>query len=127
MSLRELAVADAHAIATDESAFGWPITVTDPAGTSATLTGLSNDISQVIDPETGQVISGRSATVVVSLVALAEAGLGIPKGVTNKAVKPWVVVFAEPGGGVTHTFKVSQTMPDRTIGLVVCVLEGYTP
>ena len=50
MSLRSLATSDLNVIVTTD--FGVNITVTDPAGTSAAVFGYTNDIGQVIDPDT---------------------------------------------------------------------------
>lgn len=123
--LRELAEADLGAILEDQYGFRWPITVTNPDGTTVSgLFGFSNDISQVIDPETGTAVSGRSASVAIRTKLLADEGLGIPRGITDSSKKPWVVEFDDING-TAHKFKVSESMPDRTIGVVACMLEAY--
>ena len=126
MSLRTQAALDFAAFISDAAGFGWPVTVTDPAGAFVAMTGLSTDVSETIDPETGIAVSGRSASVTLAMSALTTAGLGIPKGVTNKTGKPWVVTFDDIEG-TAHTFKVTESRPDRAIGAVVCVLEAYNP
>lgn len=127
MGLREIAEQDLGAILEDGAyGFGWPITVTDPAGLSAVLTGFSSDIAQVIDPDTGQAVSGRLATAVIRTSSLIAAGLGYPKGVSDPASKPWVVQFNDING-VAHTFKVKDGDPDRALGVVACTLEIYSP
>jgi len=123
MGLRQIAQADLKAILEDDvNGFGWPITVTDPSNVSASMKGHSNDIGQMIDPETGQLVSGRLASVTLMMSSLADAGLGIPVGITNSSQRPWRVTFDDIDG-VSHTFKVTNTMPDRTVGNVVCLLE----
>ena len=125
MTLRQLAATDLQAIVEDEqTGFGWPITVTSPGLQTAALTGLSSDISQTIDPETGQAIAGRVASVALSLASLSAAGLGVPRNVSELSLKPWVVEFSDIGGA-PHKFKVTHAMPDRTLGIVTCVLEAY--
>lgn len=124
MSLREQAAADLRAICEDANGFGWSITVTNPAGTSAALTGLSTDISTTIDPETGMAVAGRRASVAIALASLTAAGLGTPVGVADGAGPPWIVQFASIQG-TSHLFKVSEAMPDRAIGVVTCMLESY--
>ncbi len=125
MSLRDRAAADARAILEDSAGgFGRTITVTAPDGTTAELTGFSNDISQVIDPETGIAVAGRLASVALPIAALVDAGLGMPRAVADSARKPWRVSFADTGGTV-HTFKVREAMPDRSLGIVTCTLEAY--
>jgi len=124
MGLREEAAADFHAITTDADDFGWPITVTDPAGASQPLVGFANDISQAIDPETGQIVSGRFATIALSIRALTAAGLGLPVGISDSKTTPWTVQFTDPSLNA-FLFKVSKTDPDRSIESVVCFLELF--
>jgi hypothetical protein len=86
------------------------------------LTSLTQDISQQIDPETGQLISGRVASIAVRLSSL--LGIGIPVAIADKNKRPWVVEFADVLGNM-YTFRVSSSNPDRTIGVVSCLLEKY--
>ena len=126
MGLRALAETHLGLILENQSTgFGWPITVTDPSGNQGSLVGSSADISQSIDPETGVIVSGRLATVALRIGALADAGLGIPEGISDNTSKPWLVQFDDINGNA-YTFKVAQSNPDRTIGCVYCRLEGYT-
>ena len=83
----------------------------------APLKGFSNDIAQIIDPDTGEAVGGRFASVAIRIGNLAAKGLGIPKGITNNKQKPWVVKVADINGN-NYTFKVAQSNPDRTIGIV---------
>lgn len=124
--LRELAEADLGNILNDDTyGFGWSITVTDPAGASAVLKGFSNDISQLIDPDTGQAVSGRLATVAIRIADLVTAGLGLPVSIVELASKPWVIEFNDINGN-SYKFKVNESNPDRAIGMVVCLLELYS-
>lgn len=126
MNLRQQAETDLQFILEDSaSGFGWSITVTDPNGLSSPLTGSSNDISQVVDPETGQVVSGRSASVALRATSLFEAGFNsLPVGIADRNSKPWIIQFDDINGN-SHTFKVIQSNPDRTLGIVTCILETY--
>lgn len=126
MSLRQLAEADLGLIMEDATTgFGWAITITDPAGVSASLTGLSDDIAQLIDPDTGQAVSGRMASVALRLSSLTAAGLGIPVGISDSSSRPWVVQFDDING-TAHTFMVQKSNPDRALGIVTLILEAYT-
>lgn len=109
----------------EQSGDGVTVTITDPTGASATVQGLSFDISQVFDPATGQMISGRSANVAVRISTLTDAGLAMPRGVSNLATSPWLVMVSDVNGN-EGTFKVAQSGPDRTIGFVNLTLEAYT-
>lgn len=124
MGLREQAAIDCKAIVEDASGFGWPITVTNPAGASAAMTGLSTDIALSIDPDTGTAVTGRKASVALSIAALETAGLGMPRAIADGSGKPWLVRFEDVQGNA-QTFKVRESAPDRAIGLVVCWLEAY--
>lgn len=129
MGLRQLAEQDLGAILEDSvTGFGWPITLTAPDGTFGALTGFSDDIAQIIDPDTGQVVSGRLASAALRTAAIAAAlpGKGLPVGVADAASKPWLVAFDDINGN-PYTFKVAQSNPDRAIGLITLLLEFYTP
>ena len=124
MSLRTLAEQDLTVTLEDAAGFGWPVTVTAPDGTSGALTGSSTDIAQVIDPDTGEAVSGRMAAVGLRISTLTTRGLGIPRGIADSASKPWLVTFDDINGNA-YTFKVMKSNPDRALGLVVCILEAY--
>ena len=104
--------------------FGWPITITDPSGSFAPLIGFSDDISQVIDPDTGTAVSGRLATVALRISSLVLEGLGLPVAIADSSRKPWLIQFDDINGNA-FTFKVSESNPDRAMGIVVCQLELY--
>ena len=125
MSLRALATADLRNILEDEdTGFGWPVTVKDPTGKTDSFVGFSNDISQVIDPDTGLAVSGRLASVGISTTTLTEKGFDLPVGIADSGSKPWLVTFDDIGGN-SFTFKVSKSSPDRALGLIICLLELY--
>lgn len=127
MGLRTLAEQDLGLILEDDvTGFGWPISITAPDLTVRPLTGFSDDIAQVIDPETGQAVSGRLASVAIRISSLAVAfpTQGLPVGIADKTVKPWLVSFDDINGN-PHTFKVAQSNPDRALGLLSLLLEAY--
>lgn len=127
MGLRAIAEQDLATIMEDTATgFGWPITLTAPDGTVGSLTGFSDDIAQVIDPDTGQAVSGRLASVAIriSLITTTLPGKGLPVGIADAGSKPWLVAFDDINGA-SYTFKVAQSNPDRALGLVTCLLEEY--
>lgn len=125
MGLRQIAEADLAVILEDsDTGFGWSIKVTDPNGKTEPLTGFSDDISQVIDPDTGQAISGRLASVSLRTSSILALGLELPKGIADSKIKPWIIEFDDING-TAHKFKVTQSNPDRALGLVTCLLEAY--
>ncbi len=125
MSLRLAAEKDLGRILEDDVAgFGWPIFIIDPDGNSGTFTGYSDDIAQVIDPDTGQAVSGRLASVAVRISSLIAQGFKMPRGIIDASLKPWIAIF-EDVNGVSYEFKVAQSNPDRALGLLTLVLEAY--
>ena len=128
MNLRALAESDLGFIVEDgATGFGWPITLTDPSGFSSPdpLTGLSDDIAQVIDPDTGQAVSGRLASIALRISTLYAQGYALPQGIADASVKPWIVEFDDING-LPYKFKVQQSNPDRALGIVTCLLETYS-
>ena len=127
MGLRETAEQDLVAILEDSATgFGYAISLTNPAGATVALTGFSSDIAQLIDPDTGQAVSGRLASASLPISSILTAGLTLPQGIADAGVKPWLAQFNDING-TAHTFKVSQSNPDRALGLVTLLLEAYTP
>ena len=122
MSLRTTVHADLRAIMSDTtSGPGRTVVLIDPDNRTRTVTGISNDISQVIDPETGVPVSGRSAVVSFMIADLIAAGFGVPVGVADEDIKPWRVSYTDLFG-VTHRFKIIHADPDRTLGIITCTL-----
>lgn len=127
MGLRELAERDLGGILEDDvTGFGWRITLTNPAGHTENLVGFSNDIAQTLDPGTGEVISGRLATVNLRLSTLYALGFALPSAVPETDQKPWIVAFDDINGR-PYTFIIKNSNPDRALGLLACILEVYVP
>lgn len=126
MGLREQAERDLGLIIEDKAfGFGWDIVLVSPEGISAVVTGLSNDISLAIDPDTGELVSGRTATVALRISTLRARGFSDnPKGIADSKSKPWVVAFRDING-VPCLFKVMKSNPDRAIGVITLILETY--
>ena len=125
MGLRTTAKADAKVILEDGlDGFGWSVTLTDPAGVTADLTGFTNDISELIDPETGVAVSGRLASVAFSIETLTDAGFTLPEGISDKSKKPWIVAFDDVNGN-PGVFKVARSSPDRALGIITLIVGAY--
>lgn len=126
MSLRRLAEQDLGPILEDGVyGFGWDITLTSPTGAESTLTGFSNDISELIDPGTGQAVSGRLASVTLRIASIFASGFSeLPRHIEDVIQKPWRVTF-EDINGRAYTFKVAESNPDRALGVVSLILEFY--
>lgn len=109
----------------DENLFGQAITLTNPAGTAAALVGDYNDIGAVIDPETGTVVSGRSASMALRISSIYSAGFTeLPRRISDKNSKPWRVQYTADDA-IEYSFIVRESMPDRSAGVIVLILEEY--
>ncbi len=126
MGLRTTAENDlAFILENKDCGFGFDITVTDPSGTTADLVGFSNDISQVIDPDTGMIVSGRAASVAIRMTSLNTVFSNVlPVGISDASSKPWIVEFLDIAG-FPHKFKVIKSNPDRALGVVTLLLDVY--
>jgi hypothetical protein len=80
-----------------------------------TVIARSVDIGQTVDPDTGVMVSGRSASAAVRIAALPV----IPRGMAESSWRPWLLVV----DGLKY--KVAHSNPDRSLGVVVLLLEGY--
>jgi hypothetical protein len=123
MSLLDQAKALARSILNDATGFGVPITLTNPDGASANLYGLSTDIGLSIDPETGLTVSGRKASVSISVADITAAGFALPEAVPDEGEKPWLVQVANTAGA--QVMKVTDVVPDQTLGLLTLHLGRY--
>ena len=125
MGLREIANLDNRRILNDRNTgFGWPISITNPAGTTESFTGFGNDIAALIDPETGQSFSGRLASIAVNTLDLYNKGFVLPRNINKETEKPWLVEFDDIDGN-TYKFKVQASNPDRGLGMIILLLETY--
>lgn len=129
MGLREQAELDLAITMEDPvCGFGWPIVLTDPAGVSKPLTGLSTDIAQLIDPDTGETVSGRLASVALRISSIESAdpgpALSLPEAVALNSSAPWLVAFDDINGK-PYTFKVAKSNPDRALGVITLIVENW--
>lgn len=126
MNLRALAEADLATTLEDGlTGFGWPVTLTTPAGVQVNVTAQSNDISLMIDPQTGVLVSGRQASATVRISSLYAQDLSVlPVGLPGYKQKPWLAQFNDING-ISYAFKVANGEPDRALGVIVLLLEGW--
>lgn len=126
MNLRTLAEADLGFILENKATgFGWDITLTNPEGKTELLTGFSQDIALAIDPDTGVLVSGRTASIALRIGLLRAKGFTEnPRNISDETKKPWMVGFRDING-TPCLFKVMKSNPDAMIGCVTLLLETY--
>lgn len=122
-NLRDLAERDLGAILeTTDGGFGRAVVLTDPTGQSATIPGMTGNISNAIDPETGQIIVGDFAHVTLRISSIVAAGLTVPTQEYRTGHPAWLLSFNDLAG-VEQTFRVQRPEPDFTLGYVNLKLE----
>lgn len=125
MGLREDAEKDLAVILENEDYGGWPISLISPLGDVYDVVGQSGDIAHLIDPETGYSVSGRIAHASVRISTLYALGTTeLPRAISKPLLRPWVCVFRDLQGA-DYVFKVQQSNPDRTMGVLTMMLEAF--
>jgi hypothetical protein len=124
MGLRSDAEQDLAVILETSDCGAVPIILVNPAEEAEDFNGQSGDISQVIDPDTGQAVSGRLAHVSLRISTILSRGFEMPRGIARESQKPWLVIFTD-FQGAAYRFKVQSSYPDRTLGIVTLLLELY--
>ena len=125
MSLAGLAARAAADVQRILNRDGCVITLQAPDGRMAELRGMQADIAHAVDPETGKTVSSRKVSVALSMHDLAVVNMEPTRELDAANNKPWVVTFAETVGCQPQTFCVSESIPDRTLGCLVLILEFY--
>lgn len=123
MSLMQRAQRDVARITTNNKHFGGEVVISYK-GVEYPANCFSNNIGQVFDADTGTVVSGQTATVAISVIELQSKSIPEPVAVYNENRDPYLIGFND-GLGRDFLFKVVDTYPDRTIGLIVCILERF--
>ena len=124
MNLLQQAASDLRVILEDsEGGFAQPVTVVSPRLQRVILNGIYRDIHFQIDPETAVPVSGRTASLVLSIDSLKQAFGELPRGISDPDTHPWVVELIDLQG-VKQTYKISDTHPDQ-LGAVICTLEEF--
>jgi hypothetical protein len=104
--------------------FASVVKLTSPAGVTRDVAAITNEVWQGLDPNSGNIVNGASASVAISLDALTKAGLGIPQNDHDRKAKPWRVELTL-ADGVARTYKITESRRDMTLGLIWYVLEHY--
>ncbi len=126
MGLLDIARADVRQILNDTSATGPGVagTLTDPGGTTSSLTGVPNDIASQIDPDLGVPVAGRTISFAGAIDDL-PAGTR-PRNIQSTDSAPWLLAYANTTGAPVVTYKIVETRPDEVAGSFVMFLDLYT-
>ena len=125
MSLLNVAAKDARGIIESPRNASRDIKLIEPNGTEHSLTVGTRSISQSIDPDTGELVSGQFISITPSLLTLAERNISMPRNIQDHSENPWLVVMTNHITSLETTYKVIHSAPDFTLGLIVCDLGNY--
>ena len=127
MSLKRQAIADHQAICENTGDFAWPVFLVSPEKMKKEVSGLTNDISDIIDPDTGTPISGRLISIHLSQQTIFSAGFKqLPYSIADESKKPWLVELKNPITDIVSVFKVKRSLPDTSLGGIKLILELYS-
>jgi hypothetical protein len=123
MNIREMAEQDLALTLEDaENGFGNEITITDPSGLSEILSGQTGDIHLVYDSEADAKVNNRIIHISIRISSLTALGFEIPRSQPDQSSNPWLFEFSDINGN-SGKFTVSDSMPDKALGIVTIILE----
>lgn len=98
--------------------------VNDLSGLAVTLKGFASKHHLGIDTETGLPVNSKNTHCSVNEEVLTDAGFTVRNTGGEVAMVGWKVTYTDSSGTV-WVYKINETMPDETLGLIVCYLGDY--
>lgn len=124
MNLTQTMRKDFNKIMGSKSGIAESIQIIDPNGESHDIQAVVSVIHNLIDPDTGQPVSGFLATASISRLHLMARNLSIPAGEFDQNKRPWVLVYNDIDGNSTK-YIVVRSAPDEAQGNVLLDLGSY--
>jgi len=116
---------DAQKIMNSErSGFSIDVTLTLPDATEYTIKAIMSIIHNLIDPDTGQPVSGFFATASINSLDLLGLGVDLPEGEMDSYKRPWTITAVNVLGN-SQLMKITRVSPDETNGNILCELGTY--
>ena len=116
------AIRDAKRIIT-AGGFNSPVTVTPVSGNSIIVQGVTSRHHIEFDQD-GYPINGINAHVIFSETDLVDKGLTVRNSRGEVALDAWLAAWID-GTGTSRTYKIVQTKPSETLGLIICTVGRY--
>jgi len=116
---------DWQRFSSDPNAFGIPITFTAPAPGSevSVINGLGTNHHVTIDTD-GNTVNSKNSHVSVSEQLLVDDGYPTRAGGDEINMVGHRVSF-EDSTGVTKEYQIDETLPDETVGMIICFLTDF--
>ena len=125
MSLLDRVQADAQTIMNStRMGFSSAVTLTDPDSNEYSINGIVSIIHNLIDPDTGQPVSGFLATISINAKDLNDLDIDVPEGEMSESSRPWLITHTDQFD-TEQTMKISRSAPDETVGNILCDLVAY--
>jgi len=96
------------------------LTFTPPSGSPATILGYGTVHHLSFDPQTGRAVNSKNAHCSFAESLLTDAGYTV-RVLNEVSMKNHKVRFKD-SAGITRNYKINETFPDETLGLIVCIL-----
>lgn len=117
------AIRDAKKFVT-QGGFAVPLTLTIPnAESDVVINGIASRHHVEFDQD-GYPVNSTNAHILLSESALIDEGLTVRNSRGEIALEGWRVTWTD-GTGTARTYKIVQTKPSETFGLIICTVGRY--
>ena len=123
MGLIQQATDDWLRFSSDEDLFGTSIDFEAPTSEIATVVGIASKHNIGIDTD-GNLINTKNAHISVSEKLLTDKGYPVRNPAGEVDIRGHRVDYVD-STGLSKKYKIQQSFPDETIGMIVCILEDF--
>lgn len=117
-----MAIEDIKRFTTD-GGFEVDMTLTAPGGEAIPVKSLATKHHNSVNTD-GVPINSKNSHASFIESDLTDKGLTARDSRGEVNLRNWLVSFAD-SSGVTKNYKIIETMPDETLGIIVCILGDY--
>ena len=117
------AIRDARAIVT-KGGFSVDVTLTLPNETEPIVCKAITSRHHIEFDENGYPVNATNSHILLSENDLVSLGLTVRNSKGNVALEGWLVSWID-GTGANKTYKIVQTKPSETLGLIICIVGRY--
>lgn len=123
MGLLEQAKQDIQEITTDLDEWGVEMTLTAPTSETITLNGLHTKHHMAVEADTNKQVNSKNAHISISEQLLIDGNY--PYTQDGEVMLNGHKVVVKDSTGTECTYVIRESFPDRTIGLIVCILGDF--